>query len=76
MKRMLLDASKAAGDMYSPVIMSPSAIARRASSPATLCKVADLCSKLESDQYTKYVTEFYSWDRVERAYLNLLAAAV
>ena len=59
MKRFLLDPTKAAGDKYSPVVVTPSALARVASSAQTLRKAMEISARLESDSYTSYVTEFY-----------------
>jgi len=59
MKKFLLDPSQAAGDKYSPVVISPQSIARRASSAQTLRAVSDLCAELRNDPYTNYVAEFY-----------------
>ena len=59
MKRFLLDPSKAAGDKYSPVIVSPDAIARRAASVRVLERVSVVASQLARDNYTDYVGEFY-----------------
>src|SRR5262245_38660403 len=59
MKRFLLDPTKAAGDKYSPVVITPSALARMASSAETLRKAMEISAGLASDPYTSYVTEFY-----------------
>jgi predicted O-methyltransferase YrrM len=59
MKRFLLDPTKAAGDKYSPVVITPSALARMASSAETLRKAMEISARLASDPYTSYVTEFY-----------------
>jgi hypothetical protein len=59
MKRFLLDPSVAAGDRYSPVVISPTAIARRASSSAVLRRVLAMSLRLARDPYTDYVAEFY-----------------
>jgi predicted O-methyltransferase YrrM len=59
MKRFILQPTKAAGDKYSPVIVTPSVLARMASSAETLRKAMEISARLESDPYTSYVTEFY-----------------
>ena len=59
MNRFLLDPTSAAGGKYSHSFISASTIARRASNPVVLRKALELCSQLESDGYTEYVTEFY-----------------
>ncbi len=59
MKRFLLDPTKAAGDKYSPVVITASTLGRMASSAETLRKAMEISASLESDPYTSYVTEFY-----------------
>jgi len=59
MKRFLVDPTAAAGDRYSPVVISPEAIARRASSARVLTAARDLARKLTTDPYTGYVADFY-----------------
>ena len=59
MKRFLVDPA-AAGDRYSPVVVPPEAIARRASSPRVLSAVRALTAGLADDPYTRYVSEFYA----------------
>ena len=60
MRRFLLDPSRAAGDLYSPVIVTPESIASRASSRRVLRKALELTQKLSEDIYTSYVAEFYA----------------
>src|SRR5262249_36976205 len=55
----LLDPAKPAGDKYSPVVVTPSALARIASNADTLRKVMQISARLEKDPYTLYMTEFY-----------------
>lgn len=59
MKRFLLDPSTAAGDRYSPVVVTPTTIARRASSARVLRAARDLSRRLATDSYTRYVGDFY-----------------
>lgn len=59
MKRFLHDPSESAGDLYSPVVVSPISIASRASSIRIINNAQALNDKLENDKYTKYVSEFY-----------------
>ena len=59
MKRLLVDPVRAAGDRYSPVIILPETIARRASSVRVLREVQELTSGMADDPYTRYVTDFY-----------------
>jgi predicted O-methyltransferase YrrM len=56
----LLDPSKAAGDLYSPLIVSPESIASRASSSRVLRQALELTRKLSDDPYTEYVAEYYA----------------
>jgi predicted O-methyltransferase YrrM len=58
-KRFLLDPANFAGDKYSPVVVTPSALARIASSADTLHKVLEISARLERDPYTSYMTAFY-----------------
>ena len=60
MNRVILDPSKAAGDLYSSVVVSPESIARRASTTEVLERVIALTSKLSADKYTTYISEFYA----------------
>ncbi len=55
----MLDPSKAAGELYSPVVITPETLARRASSERNLIEVIKLTEKLDSDLYADYVAEFY-----------------
>lgn len=59
MKRFLLDPSQAAGDRYSPVVISPNAVARKASSAEILRRVLGLTSGLTRDPYAEYVAKLY-----------------
>ena len=59
MRRFLLDPSKAAGDLYSPVFITPETLAKRAASERVVNEVLGITEKLNGDLYTDYVTEFY-----------------
>ena len=59
MKRFLLDPSAAAGPRYSPVVVPPAAIARRASCARVLERIRDISCGLAADPYTRYVADFY-----------------
>lgn len=59
MKRFLLDPSKAAGDLYSPVVVAPESLARRAASARVITRVLSVTEELDGDPYTQYVSEFY-----------------
>lgn len=57
MKRFLLDPPPLAG-LYSPVVLSPSSLARHAASPRVLRKVIETVRRLEHDEYSSYVASF------------------
>jgi predicted O-methyltransferase YrrM len=46
-------------EYYSPVLLSPAAIIRRASRPETLRVALDLMSRLEPDSYVRFLTDYY-----------------
>ena len=60
MRRFLLNPPKAAGELYSAVIVSPDSIASRASSSLVLRRALELTQQLSDDPYTKYVAEYYA----------------
>jgi predicted O-methyltransferase YrrM len=57
MKRFLLEPPPLAS-LYSPVVLSPSSLARHAASPRVLKKVIETVRRLEHDEYSSYVASF------------------